>query len=362
MSCVFNRTNNIFVGLVGMAACVSSANAQVGRNSTWETETGEIRIFVPDSSTYPRDNWRSGSGSRSDVGELAFVQMQGEYRNLKWKGEYWVMGARDHRPHGSICLGSRPNGFTPVDDSYDYGIFDVTFNAAENSFTGTRQWQCKYPDGRTRQGPVETFNGTRSGITAAMRPTRAVPNGPVSSDPGTGGTPTTPFPERQDCDELRGFIIRADGREIASSPRYFVRPCTIDALSGEKFQIDIINPEGKRPMRLALRGFRLDSLLPNPVSRAITLSGRFTSDTYVQGLPFTGDPARGSAIMNQTMSGRFCNSAIWIAYLDFSDGTQSEPMGALLSKCGARLHPDQLPPLSGPRAGEGEGRRVYPKP
>jgi hypothetical protein len=99
------------------------------------------------------------------------------------------------------------------------------------------------------------------------------------------------------------------------------------------------------------------------VTRNLAMTGRFTPETYAQGLPFAGDPRPGSSIMNLTMSGRFCNSAFWVAYLDFSDGSQSEPVGMLVSKCGARLHPEQLPPLTGPRAGEGEGvRRANPKP
>jgi hypothetical protein len=122
----------------------------VGRDSNWATDTGDLRIYVPDSPSYPRDNWRNGAGPRADIAPRAAVVMEGEYRNLRWKGNYWVMTSRDHKPHGSMCLGSRPTLYTAADDSYDYGIFDVTFNAAENSFTGTRQWQCRYPDGRTR--------------------------------------------------------------------------------------------------------------------------------------------------------------------------------------------------------------------
>ncbi len=341
----------------------SGAGAQVGRDSTWVTDTGDLRIYVPDSPSYPRENWRNGAGPRADIAPRAAVVMEGEYRNLRWKGRYWVMTSRDHKPHGSMCLGSRPTLYTAADDSYDYGIFDVTFNAAENSFTGTRQWQCRYPDGRTRTGPIEIFSGTRSGITTAMQPTLAVPTAPIVPNPASAGSPDSWLPDRRNCDEMRGLVIRVDGRDIPTTSRYVIRPCTLDALTGDKFQIDMPNPEGKRPMRLALRGFNLNDIQPDPETRNLILTGRFTPDTYAQGLPFAGDPRPGSSIMNLTMSGRFCNSAFWIAYLDFSDGSQSEPIGALLSKCGARLHPEQLPPLLGPRAGEGDGvRRANPKP
>lgn len=342
------------LSVVAFCAGLTGAQAQVGTDSEWTTEEGDIRVRAYATSHYPRDNWRSGMGARRDAGSLAYVEMQGSYQNLHWQGEYWVMGAADgwrpadtgpaYRPRG--CVATRPNGYTVGDDAADYGEYDITFNTAENAFTGQKRWVCRYPDGRARKGAWEPFNGTRKGYVAATQYSVPAPTAPVNPNPGTGGssgsgTRSNPL---GDCTGMDKITLMDGSRTIPMSRRYGIRPCKIDAARLEKFQLDFLDPEGKRPTQIILNAVRLTGTLT--VGRAtgglvvpLQLTGR---KTY-QNLPFMGDPRPGSAWFNLLMPGSFCSSAFWTASLKFSDGSQSDPFTILFSECGARNHPEEVP-------------------
>jgi hypothetical protein len=353
--------------IFAVALAFHGVQAQVGSDSEWTTAEGDIRIRANATSHYPRDNWRSGMGARDDAGPHAFIEMQGNYQNLRWQGEYWIMGAeaswRPSSADGSYrpaeCVGTRPNGYTSADDARDYGEFDVIFNAAESAFTGQKRWICRYADGRTRKGPWVPFNGTRKGLLAAAQNTVRAPSGAVSPAP-TGGTSGSGGPPRNplgDCRDMERVVLFADGQQIRLNRRYGIRPCSIDATTFEKFQIDFINPEGKRPTQLFLRAIQITGGPGiNPDTREIVMPSTFTGRTAFQNLPFMGDPRPGSAWFNLLMPGSFCSSAFWLANLKYSDGSQSEPISVLTSECGARNHPEELSALRTDEAPEIRGR------
>lgn len=343
-----HRTINRVLGIALFGTLLAtSADAQLGRDSEWTSPQGDIRIYVGNSSHYPATNWRTGNGPRRDAGPQAFVEMQGQYQNLRWQGQYWVMGAEDsHRPNGGRCVGTRPNGYVVGDDAYEYGEFDVTFNAAENSFNGQRRWICRDPEGRTRRGAWEPYTGTRKGYAVATPATARAPTATVDTTPtpppaGTGGAPPVPS---DDCPAMERLVVLADGQRYRKTPRYAIRPCKLDALEGDKFQVDLTDPEGKRPTRVYARAFRITGALSvHRSTRELTIPARFSGYTVSASLPFVGEPRAGSAIFNRTMPGAFCNSAFWLAWLDFSDGSRSDPIAVLMSECGARLHPEEVP-------------------
>lgn len=344
------------VAVVSASVAMGGVRAQVGSDSEWTTAEGDIRVRANATSHYPRDNWRTGMGARREAGPHAFVEMQGSYRYLRWQGEYWIMGADDswrpgstggaYRPTGT-CIGTRPAGYTSGDDARDYGEFDVTFNAAENAFTGQKRWICRAADGRARKGPWEPFNGTRKGYAVVGQNTAVVPNAQVNPNPGNGGGGGSGGARSDPLGDCRSFeraVLNVDGQQIRFNRRYGIRPCSIDAARLEKFQIDFINPEGKRPVQVQLRAIRITgSPGINPGTREILIPATFTGQMAHQNLPFMGDPRPGSAWFNLLMPGSFCNAAFWAAHLKFSDGTQSDPFTLLSSECGARNHPEQVP-------------------
>lgn len=345
------------ISVIAASVALSGAQAQVGSDSEWTTAGGDIRIRANATSHYPRDNWRSGMGARREAGPHAFIEMQGNYRYLRWQGEYWIMGAEDswrpgstggiYRPTG--CVGMRPNGYTSGDDAHDYGEFDVTFNAAENAFTGQKRWICRQADGRARKGAWEPFNGTRKGYVATNQNSVTIPTTTIDPNPAppSPGSATTSGRTDDGCRGLENVALVADGQRIRINRRYGIRPCTLDAARLDKFQIDFINPEGKRPIQLYMRAFRFaGSPSADRSTRELLLPVTFSGSSAYQRLPFMGDPRPGSAWFNLLMPGSFCNSAFWVAYLKFSDGTQSEPFAVLKSECGARNHPDQVPSSS----------------
>ena len=344
------------IAVVSASVALSGAQAQVGTDSEWTTAEGDIRIRANATSHYPRDNWRSGMGARRDAGPLAYIEMQGSYQNLRWQGEYWIMGAADgwrpantgpaYRP--SACVASRPNGYTVGDDANDYGEYDITFNAAENAFTGQKRWVCRSSDGRARKGAWEPFNGTRKGYVAAGQHTAPVPTAPINPNPsGSGGTSGSGSPRSNplgDCVDFTRVELIIDGTLVRPDRRYGIRPCQIDAASFEKFQIDFINPEGKRPTQLLMKAFRLMGTPQiRPDRSSIVVPAVYSGKRAQQSLPFMGEPRAGSAWFNLLMPGSFCNSPFWIASFRFSDGSESAPFTFLFSECGARNHPEELP-------------------
>lgn len=339
--------------VVAICAGLTGAQAQVGTDSEWTTAEGDIRVRANATSHYPRENWRSGMGARREAGSHAFIEMQGSYRNLRWQGEYWIMGADEswrpsgtggsYRPTGT-CVGTRPAGYTTGDDARDYGEFDITFNAAENAFTGQKRWICRAADGRARKGAWEPFNGTRKGYVAVGQNTATAPTATINPNPGSssgGGSRSDPL---GDCRSVERAVLNINGQQMLFNRRYGIRPCSIDAAAFEKFQIDFINPEGKRPTQVYLRSIRITgSPGINPGTREILIPATFSGRTASQNLPFMGDPRPGSAWFNLLMPGSFCGSAFWIAHLRFSDGSQSDPFTILTSECGMRNHPEEVP-------------------
>lgn len=331
----------------------------------WETNFGDLRIYNDrtGATINPRYDM-SASGARRDVGDLAFILMHGEYDRLRFKGDWWILG----RPRGSTpprrsCVPSRPPLYTSADDTREYGVFLINFNAAENSFTGTIQWHCRNADGRTREGPLETFTGRRKGsdLQVYVPPSRAA-TGAIDPNPNPGGSPApggrSAREQRewdyrqctQQLDLISLNIAGANGsRQLTRFVRDFqIRPCAIDATAFEKFQIDLLNPPpDKRPSQLVLRSILVEGSPAGGPPVGIQVPVRFLPTTITRNLPFVGVPRAGSAIRDQIMPGNFCNAALWLAYMRYSDGTESPPFSAITSECGIRNHPEQIPPSSG---------------
>lgn len=353
---------SVLIAAVILALAPGAAAQVVG---DWETNLGDLRIFRDRTGTAINPNYNmSASGARHEVGPLAFVVMHGKYERLHFKGDWWIMGRPRESDPPRRCVGTRPPLYTSADDTREYGEVIITFNAAENSFTGTVQWHCRSSDGRTRKGPLETLTGTRKGSNMQVyrQPERV--NATIDPNPNPGGTPPAPggrnareqreWDYRQCTHQLDLFRLNIAGagstRQQVSFVRDFqIRPCEIDAAALEKFQIDMLSPPAeKRPSSLILRSIQVEGApVRGSASDPFLVPVRYLPTTITKPLPFVGVPRAGSSIMNQIMPGNFCNAALWLANLRYSDGTESPPFSLLTSECGVRRHPEQLPADSG---------------
>lgn len=299
------------------------------------------------------------------VGDLGghLIAFVGEFRNLKWYGTWYWYGPGSVRLPGlrtcAALVSPRPGAPGYGRRTAHTGGFEFTFNAAENTIRGSWKSACSGPDGRAESSQPIEFTANRMNTYVATPPTARLGNASVSTTPSsTGGGEPRPLGEGaaddRPCAQIGRFKISSSGSGSAPdtvfSARYQIRPCLTSA--AKKVQVDLLNPEGKRPIRLVLQGLRVNQQVAGlrPVIMAIP-----TGATYQQGLPFIGEPRAGQAIMNIPMAGRICSAPMWLAWLDFSDGTRSrEPIGTLVSVCGIAAHPEMYPAsLRGGSGGEG---------
>lgn len=349
----------VLIAAAGLAAIgASPATAQVV--GEWQYEA------LPDTPSSFRITRDPAHPERmTGMGDLGghLMVFVGEFRNLKWYGTwYWYGPGSVRLPNLRTC--AEPVAPRPGTPGYGRrtkhtGGFEFTFNAAENMINGSWKSACTGDDGHAGSSRPIAFTATRMNTLVAAAPTARFDGAPVSNSPSgaTGSEPRllgeTP-PDDRPCAQIGRFKISASGSGSAPdtvfSSRYQIRPCLTSA--AKKVQVDLLNPEGKRPVRLVLQGLRVNQQVtaPRPVIMAVP-----TGVTYQQGLPFIGEPRAGQAIMNIAMAGRICSAPLWLAWLDFSDGTRSrEPIGALVSVCGIEAHPEMYPAsLRGGSGGEG---------
>lgn len=288
-----------------------------------------------------------------DGRRLVFV---GEFRNLKWVGTWYWYGPGSRRLPGlrtcAAPVAPRPGTPGYGTRTTHTGGFEFTFNAAEDRITGSWKSACSGADGRAESGLPVAFLARRMNTYAAAPPTTTYRPAAVS----TGSSGASPAPldprlageERVDdspCTARFGLRLSATGRSAGPatvfSARYRLRPCMTSA--GKWVQVDMLSPEGKRPIRLVLQGLSVRGIVPAGERQELLASP--SGRTLQQGLRFVGEPRAGEVISRIGMSGGICSAPVWLAWLDFSDGTRSrEPIGLLISACGAQAHPEMLPP------------------
>lgn len=348
----------ILIAGAGLAALQATpAAAQVVGEWQYELFPGEPASFrITRDRAHPERMYATGELHGSLV---AFV---GEYRNLRWYGTWYWYGPGSVRLPGlrSCAAAIAPRPGTPGygQRTTHTGGFEFTFNAAENQIHGSWKSACSGPDGRAESGQPLDFSAMRMNTYTMGAPQTRQFNGSATSSGGTTGSgEPTPVGElarnNEPCADVARFKISGSGSGSAPdtvfSSRYRIRPCMTTA--GQKIQIDMPNPEGKRPIRLVFQALRVTQQINSlrPVLLAIP-----TGATHQQGLPFIGEPRAGQAIMNIPIAGRLCSAPMWQAWLDFSDGTRSrEPIGVVISVCGMRAHPELMPA----RSSGGEGVR-----
>lgn len=343
------------VASVGYLLAAAPATAQVV--GEWQYEAYDF----PSSIRITRD--RADPRKMTGVGDLGghLVVFTGTYSNLRWHGLWFWWGAGDSPPRGiwgcRYPSSAPPGSPGPNTRTSTYGSFDFSFNAAENKLDGWWKTDCRMtPANARRPGPV-TFSAFRMNTLVAAPQSTPFTGGATSANPTRDDRPTLMGEEvlsDRPCSQNARIKISADGSssvpDTVFSTRYQMRPCVVDMTS--KVQIDFLNPEGKRPIRLRLERLRLNSAegeAPGQVITAVPIGG-----TLQEGLRFAGVPRAGQSIMNISFGGRICAAPLWLAWLDFSDGTRSsEPIGIVLSMCGVRLHPELLPPRARPSSPEG---------
>jgi hypothetical protein len=343
----------IMIAGAGLAALQATPSAaQVVGKWQYELFPGEPTSFrISRDPAHPELMYATGYLHGSLI---AFV---GEFRNLKWYGTwYWYGPGSVRLPGLRTCAAAvTPRPGTPGygQRTTHTGGFEFTFNAAENQIRGSWKSACSGPDGRAESGQPIDFSAMRMNTYTATAPTARLGNTSISTTPApsTGGDEPRLLgevpPDDRPCAQIARFKISTSGSGSAPdtlfSARYQLRPCLTSA--AKKVQVDLLNPEGKRPIRLVLQGLRVSQQVTGP--RPVIVASP-TGVTYQQGLPFIGEPRAGQAIMNIPMAGRICAAPMWQVWLDFSDGTRSrEPIGALLSVCGMQAHPELMPARSG---------------
>ena len=354
---------------LSVAFATTPANAQI--QGEWESVFGQAQLEVSNSSTQvPEPGWISTWFRSREADPLRGwrnIRFDGRYRGLVWEGMWHMPADR------TIVAGMRrcdrtaiPRGGHAYDATPYFGKFRFTFNTAENRFDGV-WFNCDRGLPAQPVGYLATYfiTGTRLNTYAGRTDNSVRPTGAITSTPNSSGgpplvDPTMPLDDDAQLERILSraqflMIDRTTHRETAvpMSQRYQIRPNIIDALAVDKFQIDFRNPEAKRPIRLAMKGVNILGFFPSSLPDRIGLGIAYNGRIAALGLPFIGEMQAGSAIANRTMPAPFCGSAGWLAYLDFSDGSQSEPIAFLFSKCGAKAHPESLPaPV--------ESRRVKP--
>lgn len=345
------RTGLALVAAIAAPLLATPASAQVVGN--WKFRLGDeqgVNFTIARHPTNPRI--LIGEGTIDDR-RLVFF---GEFRNLKWYGTWYWYGPGSRRLPGlrtcAAPVAPRPGTPGYGTRTTHTGGFEFTFNAAENRITGSWKSACSGPDGRAESGPPVDFLGRRMNTYEAAPPSTEYRPAPVAS--GTSGTASAPLDPvlageepRDDspCTNRFGLRLSPSGNSAGPatvfSSRYRLRPCMTNA--GKWVQVDLLNPEGKRPVRLVLQGLRITHGFS--VDGRQVLMGSQSGRTLQQGLRFIGEPRPGEVISRIGMSGGICSAPVWLAWLDFSDGTRSrEPIGMLISACGAQAHPEMLPP------------------
>lgn len=344
----------ILIAAAGFAALGSSpATAQVV--GEWQYEA------LPDTPSSFRITRDPAHPERmTAVGDLGghLIAFVGEFRNLKWNGTwYWYAPGGVRLPNLRTCAEAvAPRPMTPGygQRTKHTGGFEFTFNAAENTIQGSWKSACTGDDGHAGSSRPIAFTARRMNTyslagqpTTEYRPQAA--GGSSSSSGAVGPKPRLldePSAAQRDapCSSSMAFKVSASGSngvpDTIFSSRYQLRPCWTNV--GKQVQIDLLNPEGKRPIRLVLQALRVTSALT--IGGRQTLMAIPTGRTVQLGLPFIGEPRAGQAIMRIGIPGAICSAPVWLARIDFSDGTSSrEPIGALVSMCGAQAHPEMLP-------------------
>lgn len=323
---------SFFLCLIAAAATCLAPPAAAQVAGDWDTTLGQVTVRR-DGRVAP--GWTTGTGRQLPIrpgGQL--VNLEGRMTGLRWTGDWFSFGPSPNPGTRPCPVPSRPRGYTARDNTQYFGDFDVTFNAAETRFTGTFRWVCRHENGRVRYGPATPFTGTRRNtLTQDGNPgsSRDVPTHTPSDrllpkgrtiDPYRPGARGSAY-----CNSLNGPTIVAGNRTpIRFSTRYRSRPCIAGPL--EKIEVAMIDPEGKRATQIIAREYRIST-----VSRGQPTIIRLTGANARAVIPFAGVPARGTLVRGN-LGAAICNGDLWLLHLRFSDGTDSDPIGTVQSRCG----------------------------
>jgi hypothetical protein len=284
----------------------------------WDSDLGQFRLEIQRSSSNPAPNWVVARTRHDTAGE---VVLEGGITNLVWEGQWYYY---EDRPLTGMRRCARRDGLGRP--TMVHGRFRVTFNAAEDRFSGI--WVACDGMGPERVLQVP-FNGARRNTVGAAAPrTVLVPGGGLSSNPDGAGERGPSRPRFEPCD-LSVWDLR-------QYPAFSVMPCKW--LAGKGIQINVNAAQSQRPVTVifeAVEPFRV---------AGDRIGARPTGVSFRLGLPFRGVPPVGYAYA-VTLPGAVCRSDYWLVRLAMSDGTVTDIVGAGASLCG----PSRFGDVIGPR-------------
>jgi hypothetical protein len=304
------------VALVAMLLAFTAPGvARADVNGEWQTDVGVFTLRLPPGAAPNVSSvLRSSSAPYAPPGN-GRTTLDGEYRNLGWKGRWLYFGTSPF-PGMSLCRNTHESR---LGTTRYYGSFMVTFNAAENAFTGIMT-NCDVPLSDTfRSRP---FGGTRRNTLTGPPPTTRAPTGGITTTPGGDGLPpvidATPV----------GFDPCRDRNRLAVtfSSAFASRPCIIAVT--QQLQIDALVNGSQRPTTVIFRGF---ARAPTTFGSRINIA--MTGQTFRLGLPNRGLPTV-STPFRVTLPGGICRDDFWLVYLLMSDGTETDSIGVVNSMCG----------------------------
>lgn len=293
----------------------------------WDSDLGQFRLEIQRSSSNPAPNWVVARTRHDTAGE---VVLEGGITNLVWEGQWYYY---EDRPLTGMRRCARRDGLGRP--TMVHGRFRVTFNAAEDRFSGI--WVACDGMGPERVLQVP-FNGARRNTVGAAAPrTVLVPGGGLSSNPDGAG--------ERGPSRLRLHYCDFSVLDVRLSPAFSVVPCQWSA--GKGIQINVNAAQSQRPVTVIFESFE-----PVPSGGTGERFGvRQTGASFRLGLPFRGVPPVGYAYA-VTLPGAVCRSDTWLVRLAMSDGTVTDIVGVGVSLCGpSRMSEDRI-----------RGEPVYPDP
>jgi len=304
------------VALVAMLLAFAAPGvARADVNGEWQTDLGDFTLRLPPGAAPNVSSvLRSSSAPYAPPGN-GRTTLDGEYRNLGWKGRWLYFGTSPF-PRMSLCPNTHESR---LGTTRYYGSFMVTFNAAENAFTGIMT-NCDVPLSDTLRS--RPFGGTRRNtITDSAPRTTPAPTGGLTTTPGGEG-PLEPI----DVTPLAFDPCYPSNRPaVPFSTAFAARPCYVSV--GQVLQIDALVNGSQRPTTMIAKGFVRASRGREPIRIS------WTGQAMRLGLPNRGVPTV-STPFRVTLPGGVCRDDFWLVTLLMSDGTETPAIGVLNSRCG----------------------------
>lgn len=316
-----------FIG--GLLTAWASSPAQAQVNGTWTFELGEVRLEVDNRSNIAGQTppWIATTTTLMP-GDSRTV-FSGGYRNLVWEG-YWTFYGSTPPQMGAVyrpC--AQPHNLPHRNATNRYGRFRIQFNAAENRFEG-RMANCNMPlDAPRVSAPLTGTRNNTFTVSGQAAPAPRAPRDLPSARPNLTPPPPPDLAEQaQRSEHLQNYTSERDCRSLRSllggrwSTGFETRPCMVSF--GDQVEITTRTDQTQRPVAVIYRAFHPG--WPDRIPEAYILrgvSGRV-------GLPNQGVPRRGHSYRFRP-NVDICRETLWLLSLQMSDGTESDPIGILLT-------------------------------